>query len=280
MNLKERILNKLANNLKKYASKEYDYVTSCEISGEARGIFLTTDCTTVKELKDKSYKGLINIDNILEEEFKNSEHRYKEIIFCDNDKIVCIYNSKNDSYYEDVHECFENAEKRLYIKCTDRNYKTFKEYINQSSRYHKYIVNSEEIPYKKAFDKVFKDEERLVEQNNNKYEEHKNYDNYIQITGKVSNIGKEFTKKDGEKARFIEIKQEYEYNNKIKYNKISVMLSNKLISKISNVSKEDTISIKGKLNTYNDMDNNFKSVIVCTEIDILNMSKNNDDMER
>ncbi len=281
MKLKDKILQYFANELKAYKTPDYDFVTSCEISGEVKKIFLTTDCSTVKELKDKSYKGLINVNDILEEEFKDSNHYYKRIIFCDNDKVVCVYNSKSDSYYEDVHECFENAQKRLYIKCTDTSYKIFKEYINQSSKYHDYIEYEKEIPYRKAFDKVFSEKEQTLEQNNPvKTKEVKKHDNYVQITGKLSNIGKEFIKKDGEKARFIEIKQEYEYNDKIKYNKISVMLSNKLIDKTVNISKDDTISIKGKLNTYVDKDNNIKSVIKCTEIDILEIFKNKDEKIR
>ena len=277
MKLKDKILNRLADSLKKYSSKDFDYITSCEISGKVKGIFFTTDCTTVKELKDKTYDGLINVNDILEEEFKNSEYNHKEIVFCDNDKVVCIYNSKNNSYYEDVHECFTKAEKRLYIKCTDKSYNAFKEYINQSSKYHNYILYKKEIPYKKAFSKVFKEEEQMKEQNNTTTsgrKEIKMYDNYVQITGKLSNIGKEFIKKDGEKARFIDIKQEYEYNGKIKYNKISVMLSNELINDILNMSKNDTISIKGKLHSYVDKDNNPKTVINCTDIDILEISKN------
>lgn len=172
---------------------------------------------------------------------------------------------------------FTKAEKRLYIKCTDKSYNAFKEYINQSSKYHNYILYKKEIPYKKAFSKVFKEEEQMKEQNNNAIsgkKEIKMYDNYVQITGKLSNIGKEFIKKDGEKARFIDIKQEYEYNGKIKYNKISVMLSNELINDILNMSKNDTISIKGKLHSYVDKDNNPKTVINCTDIDILEISKN------
>lgn len=169
MKLKDRILHYYADKLKAYRTPEYDYVTSCEISGEAKGVFFTTDCITIKELKDKSHKGLINVNDILEEEFKNSECHHKKIIFCDNDRVVCIYNSKNDSYYEDIHECFENAEKRLYIKCTDVGYKTFKEYINQSSKYHEYIVYNEEIPYRKVFDKIFEEKaDRSIMEDKNK----------------------------------------------------------------------------------------------------------------
>lgn len=40
------------------------------------------------------------------------------------------------------------------------------------------------------------------------------------------------------------------------------------------MSKNDTISIKGKLHSYVDKDNNPKTVINCTDIDILEISKN------
>ena len=274
MDLKYKVLNKLADTLKKYGSKEYDYVDSCEISGEVKTVFFTTDCTTIKELKDKSYKGLININDILEEEFKNSECYHKEIIFCDSNRVVCFYNSRNDSYYESVHEFFDNAEERTYIKCdSDSIYQAFKNFILQSSKYHKYISYNDEIPYKKVFDKVFSNEKQLIEQNNNTHEKTKIYNNYVVITGNVINISKEFTKIDGEKAKFIEIQQEYEYNNKIKYNKISVMISSDLIKEISNMSKGKNVSIKGRINTYTDKDKNIKSVIKCTEIDILDMYK-------
>ena len=155
LNYKDKILHYFADKLKDYRTPDYDFVTACEVTGEAKKVFFTRDCSTIKELKDNSYKGLINVNDIIEEEFKDSDHKYKKIIFCDNDKVVCIYNSKNDSYYEDVHECFESAEKRLYIKCTDTSYQVFKEYINQSSKYHKYAMNMDEILYKEAYEKIF-----------------------------------------------------------------------------------------------------------------------------
>lgn len=296
MNLKDKILNKLADRLKKYATKEqptpeeqptvkeppskkYDFVTCCEISAEIKGAFLTTDCTTVKELKDKAYNGLINVNEILEREFIDDDNSYKSITFCDNDKVVCVYNSRNNTYYEDVHESFETAEKRLYIKCTDIGYKMFKEYINQSGKYHQYIRYSEKIPQQEAFCKIFNNQQ-LLEQKNSENKRNMIHDNYVQIVGTISNVGKEFTKKDGKKAKFIEIQQECEYNNKIKYNKISVMLSNKFVDEISSLSKGKIVSINGKLNTYVDKENNVKSVINCTEVSILEKSKTSEEKER
>lgn len=54
MKLKDRLLNKLADKLKKYGTPEYDYILSCNIKGEVKSAFMTTDCTTIKELTEKS----------------------------------------------------------------------------------------------------------------------------------------------------------------------------------------------------------------------------------
>lgn len=282
MSLKDKILNKIADKLKDYRTPEYDKILSLDIKGEVKGAFMTVDCHTVKELKDKSKKGLIDVSKLLDEELDTGDrYHYREITFCDKDNVVCIYNGKNDSYYEDVHEFFESAEERVYVKCdSDLIYETFKNYIHQSSKYHDLVKYEYEIPRKEAFDKLFAEKEVVIDKDDKEINNKRTYDNYVQITGKVSNIGKEFTKKDGSKAQFIEIQQEYEYNDKVKYNKISVMLPSELINEISTMTKDDTISIKGKLNTYSDKDNNLKSVINCSEIDILDMSKNQEEMER
>lgn len=285
MSLKDRILNKVADRLKEYRTPEYDRILSCDIRGEVKGAFMTTDCRTVKELSNKSKKGLIDVGKLLEDELDKGEiYHHREIIFCDKDNVVCLYNSRNNSYYEDVHESFENAEERVYVKCDNDNiYQTFKNFVLQSSKYHDFVKYEYEIPRKEAFDKVFAEKENTVEESVRDNKPTRSYDNYVQITGKVSNIGKEFTKKDGGKAQFIEIQQEYEYNDKVKYNKISVMLPSDLLNKIQDMGENDTISIKGKLNTYSDKNNNLKSVINCTEIDILENSKeqnNEEEMER
>ena len=285
MNLKDKILNKIADRLKDYRTPEYDRILSCSIKGEVKGAFMTTDCTTVKELTDKSKKGMIDIGELLDQEFDNSEtYHHKAIIFCDKDNIVCLYNSKNNSYYEDVHEFFERAEERVYIKCDSNSiYETFKNFVNQSSKYHEFVEFEYEIPRRKAFETIFSEKENTIEKNVKENKITRSYENSVQITGKLSNIGKEFTKKDGSKAQFIEIEQEYEYNDRIKYNKISVMLPDELIGSIRTMGENDTISIKGKLSTYNDKNNNLKSVINCTEIDVLENFKeqnNQEEMER
>lgn len=278
MSIKDRILNRIADRLKNYMTPEYDKIITLNISGETKGVFMTTDCTTVKELSNKSKKGLIDVGKLLEDEIDKGEiYHTREIIFCDKDNVVCLYNSRNNSYYEDVHEFFENAEERIYIKCDSNSiYETFKNFVNQSSKYHGFVKYEYEIPRKIAFDKVFEEKKINIDKVQNEIEKTKltsEYDNYVQITGKLSKIGKEFTKKDGIKAQFIEIQQEYEYNDKVNYNKISVLLPSELVNNISNMKENDTISIKGTLSTYNDKNNNLKSVINCFEINFLDNLK-------
>lgn len=157
MSLKDKILNKIADRLKDYRTPEYDQILSCDIRGEVKGTFMTTDCTTVKELTNKSKKELIDVGKLLEEELDEGEkYHTREIIFCDKDNVVCLCSSKNNSYYEDVHETFENAEERVYVKCDSNNgYETLKNFVNQSSKYHDFVKYEYEIPRKKAFETIF-----------------------------------------------------------------------------------------------------------------------------
>lgn len=277
MRWKDKLLNKIADRLDKYKTPEYDRTLDCSINGEVKGAFMTLDCTTIKEINNKYQKGLIDVMKLLENELDVGEsYHHREITFCDKDNVVCLYNSKNNSYYEDVHESFESAQELVYIKCnTNDAYESFKRFVHQSSKYHNFVKYEYEIPKREAFDKIFASKEKFQEQQKEQAEEKsddkqeensKTYDNFVQITGKLSSIGKEFIKKDGEKAKFIEIEQEYEYNDKVKTNKISVMLSNNLIDDVSNMAIDDIITIKGKLNTYSDKDNNLKTVIRCNEI--------------
>ena len=148
--------------------------------GEAKGAFMTIDCSTVKQIPEKCQKGLIDIGEILDAEFENSEsYHYKKIIFCDKDNVMCIYNSKNDSYYEDVHESFEPAEERLYVRCdTDASYEAVKNFVNQSSKYHNFVEYEYEIPRKDAFKMVFSKTQNSIENfkgNNLMIEKNNNY---------------------------------------------------------------------------------------------------------
>ena len=122
-------------------------------------------CTTVKLLPSKYKIGLIDIGEILDAEFDNSaSYHHKAIIFCDKDNVVCVYNSKNDSYFEDGYEYFEPAEQRLYVRCnSDASYEALKNFINQSSKYHDFAKYEYEIPRKKAFEKIFTTNESVID---------------------------------------------------------------------------------------------------------------------
>ncbi len=165
MNLKDKILNSFSNSFNKRKVPEYDGILSCNVKGEVKGAFMTTDCTTVKLLPSKCKSGLIDIGEILDDEFDNSEsYHHKAIIFCDKDNVMCIYNSKNDSYFEDGYEYFEPAEERLYIRCnSDASYEALKNFVNQSSKYHEFVEYEYEIPRKKAFETIFTANENIVD---------------------------------------------------------------------------------------------------------------------
>lgn len=179
MILKEK-LTTLIDSINKRKLPEYDRILSCSVKGEAKGAFMTIDCSTVKQIPEKCQKGLIDIGEILDAEFENSEsYHYKKIIFCDKDNVMCIYNSKNDSYYEDVHESFEPAEERLYVRCdTDASYEAVKNFVNQSSKYHNFVEYEYEIPRKDAFKMVFSKTQNSIENfkgNNLMIEKNNNY---------------------------------------------------------------------------------------------------------
>lgn len=177
MRLKGKIAN-FIDKINKSKISEYDKILSCSVKGEVKGAFMTIDCNTVKLLLDKCKKGLIDVGEILDAEFDNSDfYHNKEIIFCDKDNVICIYNSKNDSYYEDGYEFFVPAEERLYIRCdTDASYDATKEFVNQSSKYHNFVKNEYEIPRKVAFEKIFAIKENAMENDNLTLIEENNYE--------------------------------------------------------------------------------------------------------
>lgn len=165
MNLKEKLINIMNSNFNKDKISEYDRILSCSVKGEIKGAFMTTDCTTVKLLPSKCKTGLIDIGEILDAELDNSESYYHNaIIFCDKDNVMCVYNSKNDSYYEDGYEYFEPAEERLYIRCnSEASYEALKNFVNQSSKYHTFVKYEYEIPRKEAFEKIFAASENITD---------------------------------------------------------------------------------------------------------------------
>ena len=155
MNLKDELSKIFSNSFNKRKAPEYDRILSCSFKGEVKGAFMTTDCTNVKLLPSKCKTGLIDIGEILDAEFDNSEsYHHKAIIFCDKDNVVCVYNSKN----------FEPAEERLYIRCnSDASYEALKNFINQSGKYHNLVQYEYEIPRKKAFERIFTANESVID---------------------------------------------------------------------------------------------------------------------
>ena len=165
MDLKDKLSKLFSNSFNERKTPEYDRILSCSFKGEVKGAFITTDCTTVKLLPSKCKTGLIDIEEILDDEFDNSEsYHHNAIIFCDKDNVVCVYNSKNDSYFEDGYEYFVPAKQRLYIRCnSDASYEALKNFINQSSKYHDFVKYEYEIPRKKAFEKIFTANESVID---------------------------------------------------------------------------------------------------------------------
>lgn len=267
----------LINNILKYFTKkekedrnlEYDKIFSCSINAEVKGVFYTTNYSIINELTEKYQTGVIDIGNLLAREFDNSEiYHQKKIIFCDKDNVVCLYNSKNDSYYEDVHEYFENAEESLYVKCSNNtSYEIFKDFVRQSSKYHEFIKYEYDIPKKKAFENIFG---KTIAENNSTINKQTSKLNNIELEGKILKIGKEFIKEDNSKAQFVEIEQEYDYNGKIKKNIMSIMLEDKIINDYqSKLKLDDNVIIKGKLINYIDNNNKPKYIINCNEINFI-----------
>ena len=82
MNLKEKLANIMNGNFNKDKMTEYDRILSCSVKGETKGAFMTTDCTNVKLLPSKCKTGLIDVGEILDAEFDNSEsYHHKAINF-------------------------------------------------------------------------------------------------------------------------------------------------------------------------------------------------------
>jgi len=286
MKIKDRILNKVANFVNKYKSNDYDKITNATIFGNIRGALTTYDSTYIKPLDDKTKNGLISIKDLLDREIGDS--KFNTISFCENDKVVCINNKSTNRYVETVHECFDNATENIYVICDNKeSFNLFRDFVNQSSKYHIFLEDVEEIPLKKTFENLFNInkkseineniEKEIMKKEEEEIEINKNY---IQIDGRISKIGNVFQKKDGVEARFIEIEQNYEYNGKVKQNTIPIMLEGEVFKAYANkLEKGDKISLTGTLSTYLDKNKKTQSVINSYDIEILNR-KNSNEAER
>lgn len=279
MSLKDKIFNKVADFVNKYKTPDYDRITNATISGFVKGAIVTSDCTYIKPIEEKTQKGMISIDKLLENELGNN--KYNTITFCEEGNVVCINNKSKNSYIETVHECFDLAQENVYVVCESKNsFETFRDFVNQSSKYHLFLEDAETIPQKEAFDNLFN-----VKKNENNditkiFEEKEEQEidlnkNYVQLDGKVTKIGKEFTKKDGVKARFIDVEQNYEYKGKIKKNIISVMLEGDVFNEYGNqINVGDKIGLTGTFSTYTDRNKQTQSVINSFDLEILNRNQN------
>lgn len=278
MKFKDKLLNKVVDMLSSYIIPKYDTILSFDVKGKIKGVLTTYDCTYTKELKDKEQEGFISIEKLLEDEIGDS--RYSDIFFCEKDKVICIHDHSKNCYVEPVHECFDSAEEKIYLVCdTDVSYESVKGYVSQSSKYHQFLRITDEIPnkiaYNKLFNKVIELDKEVKninnEENNNQVEKV----NRIEIEGKISHIGKEFKKRDGEIAQFIDLEQEYEYNGKSQKNVISVMLEGDTLSNNRELLQLDSnVNIVGKLNVFIDKNKQNRSIINCDNLEILEQKAN------
>ncbi len=256
--------------LSSYRTPTYDTILSFDVKGKIKGVLTTYDCTYTKELKDKEQEGFISIEKLLEDEIGDSS--YNDIYFCENDKVICIYNHSKNHYVETFWECFEPVTEKIYLVCDPNDYESVKGYIAQSSKYHQFLKITDEIPNKKAYDKIFN---KIVEIDKDEKKEivkakQEEKTNRIEIEGKISNIGKEFKKQDGKMAQFIDLVQEYEKNGKIRKNIISVMLEGDVLSNNRNsLQLNSDVNIIGKLNVFTVKNKQKRSVINCDNLEIL-----------
>lgn len=278
MKIKDKILNKVADLLSDYRTPKYDTILSMDVKGKVKGVLTTPDCTYIKELKEKEQSGLVSVTKLLDEEIGDS--RYSDIYFCENDKVICIHNHSKNCYVETVHEFFDSAEEKIYLVCDkEDSYESLKWYIAQNGKYHDFLRKVDDIPNKKAFEKLFSKLDKAKEGNIDKEEKVEIRANHIEIKGKISNIGKEFKKRDGVLARFIDIVQESEYNGKKQKNVISVMLEGASVYLGKDLKLDEDICVVGKLNSYADKKNQKKTVIKCDDLVLLD-KKTEQIMER
>lgn len=278
MSIKEKVRNKVNEYLDKY--KPYDVISSMDIEGIIKSAISNYDGTYIKELNDKNQKGIISINKLLDDELKESKNG--TITFCEDGNVVCITKNKLSDYVETSHEYFEMVNEKMFLVCKNKEqFNRLKEYINQSSKWHNSLDEVREIPNKATFEKLFnvkdkeiKFNEKIVEENKQEKEIEINK-NYVQIEGNISKIGKEFKKKDGTTARFIELRQHYKYNDKVKSNTISIMLEGEVLKEYSNkINLNDKILITGNLINYTGRTSQTQSVINSYDLEILNRNKN------
>lgn len=275
MGLKDKLLNKIADRLSNYQTPIYDSIITMNVKGKVKSVLTTYDCTYQEELKEKEQTGMISIKELLDNEFKDS--KYNSIYFCDKEQVICLYNHSSNTYVEPVHEYFDTAYEITYLICDNKyDYDNLKHYVSQSSKYHTFLEEVDDIPYRKSFNDLFYTKKDNQKEQNNKVEDIAKR-NYFEIEGIISHIGKVFTKKDNLPAQFISVNQEYEYNGKSKTNTLSIILEKDMLDNYrNNLNLGDSVSIKGTINSYKDKNNNERMVVNCNELKILNRIEEKD----
>ena len=289
MKIKDRIIKtskkivpkikKINRNKKvdKKAKENFDTIKSCLINSTIKGaIFNNGSDKYFENNKEKSRKGLIDVDELLEKEVVDND--INDIVFCDKEQVICLTGQRGGRYIEQGHEYFIDVNDQLYIICDDKdNYNSFKEYVKQSSKWHSHFKESDKIPDKDIFDKLFTNKELKAESNQNVVEQTskvKPNENTIEIDGIVNTSSKIFTKRDNKKSKFITITQEDVYNGKKSNYSISVSMEEDVLNKYGNeVAIGDKVRIKGKLVNYLDKDKNLKFIVNSSFIEILEKAK-------
>lgn len=287
MKIKDKLIEKANAFVEKYKEIDPYILMNPTIDGIVKSAVTTYDSDYIKPIENKNIRGTIELKDLLKRELGDS--KFNTIYFCEKGNVITIHNHSKDCYVEPVYECFDSARELTYIMCSNKSsFNTFKEFVQLSNKYKHFYIYIDDIPNKKTFESLFnvnqvKNDkievaEKNIEDSDTKENEVEIDRNYVQLDGNVSKISKAFTKKDGQLARFIEIEQKYEYNNKIKSNSISVMLEDELLKKFDNkVAIGDKVSINGQLNSYIDKNNKLQTSINCYDFEIL---ANNKDMER
>ncbi len=273
MNLREKIksINKnlfLEKSKEEEKDEKFDVIESCSVNATIKCAAFDNE-SYFKINESYNQEGLINVDHILNEKIEHGSMR--ELVFCDKKQVIYLSNIGNGGrYVEDYHESFITVYDHLYIVCDNKeSYNSFKNYVKQSSIWHKYFKSSDEVPNIGIYEKLFNDKEKKIESPNisqNQQVKAKNNENTIELDGIISSVSKTFMKKDNKPSKFITVTQEDFYNGKKSDYTISVSLEDEILKKYEDkLSVGDKVKISGKLVNYLDKNKNLKFIKVFEE---------------
>ncbi len=98
--------------------------------------------------------------------------------------------------------------------------------------------------------------------------------NYVQVEGTISNISNSFVKRDGIKAKFLDIEHKYEYNDSIRKGSMAVMLEGNVLDAFQDkVSVGDKVFITGNIRNYMGKNKQEKYIINCYDLEVLEKNK-------